>query len=67
MAGGVAANSLLRESLGEACRENRLRLYRPSPGLCTDNAVMVGAAAHFKYAEKGADGHDLDAFPNLAL
>ncbi|MDR2356167.1 MAG: tRNA (adenosine(37)-N6)-threonylcarbamoyltransferase complex transferase subunit TsaD [Clostridiales Family XIII bacterium] len=67
MAGGVAANSRLRAALEEACRERGLCLYRPSPPLCTDNAAMVGAAAYFKYAEQGADGLDLDAFPNLPL
>ncbi|MDR1247620.1 MAG: tRNA (adenosine(37)-N6)-threonylcarbamoyltransferase complex transferase subunit TsaD [Clostridiales Family XIII bacterium] len=67
MAGGVAANSLLRRALGDACREKGLRLYSPSPLLCTDNAAMVGAAAYLKYKEKGADGLDLDAFPNLDL
>jgi N6-L-threonylcarbamoyladenine synthase len=67
MAGGVAANSRLRETMDEACREKGLRLYRPSPLLCTDNAAMVGAAAYCKYKERGADGLDLDAFPNLAL
>jgi N6-L-threonylcarbamoyladenine synthase len=67
MAGGVAANSRLRAAMGEACRERGLRLYCPSPILCTDNAVMVGAAAYFKYKERGADSLALDAFPNLAL
>jgi N6-L-threonylcarbamoyladenine synthase len=67
MAGGVAANSRLRATLEEACREKGLRLYRPSPPLCTDNAAMVGTAAYFKYVEQGADDLDLDAFPNLSL
>ncbi|MDR2088827.1 MAG: tRNA (adenosine(37)-N6)-threonylcarbamoyltransferase complex transferase subunit TsaD [Clostridiales Family XIII bacterium] len=67
MAGGVAANSRLRAAMDEACRAKGLRLYRPSPALCTDNAAMVGTAAYFKYAEEGADDLDLDAFPNLPL
>jgi N6-L-threonylcarbamoyladenine synthase len=67
MAGGVAANSRLRADMEAACRERGLRLYRPSPLLCTDNAAMVGAAAYLKYKEQGADDLDLDAFPNLPL
>ncbi|MDR1572693.1 MAG: tRNA (adenosine(37)-N6)-threonylcarbamoyltransferase complex transferase subunit TsaD [Clostridiales Family XIII bacterium] len=67
MAGGVAANSRLRAAMSEACRDKGLRLYRPSPLLCTDNAAMVGAAAYRKYKERGADDLSLDAFPNLAL
>jgi N6-L-threonylcarbamoyladenine synthase len=44
LAGGVAANSDLRkrfESLAD------IELYRPAPALCTDNAVMVAAAAFY--------------------
>jgi N6-L-threonylcarbamoyladenine synthase len=67
IAGGVAANSRLRAAMGDACRDKGLRLYCPSPILCTDNAAMVGAAAYFKYKERGADDLELDAFPNLAL
>jgi N6-L-threonylcarbamoyladenine synthase len=67
MAGGVAANSLLRAMLGEACRRAGRTLYCPSPVLCTDNAAMVGAAAYNKYMEMGADGLDMDAFPGLEI
>lgn len=44
LAGGVAANSDLRkrfESLAD------IEFYRPAPALCTDNAVMVAAAAFY--------------------
>ncbi|MDR1135458.1 MAG: tRNA (adenosine(37)-N6)-threonylcarbamoyltransferase complex transferase subunit TsaD [Clostridiales Family XIII bacterium] len=67
LAGGVAANSLLRKSLSAACAERGIALYAPRPLLCTDNAAMAGAAAYFKFTEKGADGLDLDAYPNMAL
>jgi len=45
VAGGVAANGLLRRSLGEECGKLGLRLVVPAPELCTDNAAMIGAAA----------------------
>lgn len=44
LAGGVAANSDLRKRF-EAHSE--LKLYRPHPALCTDNAAMVAAAAFY--------------------
>jgi N6-L-threonylcarbamoyladenine synthase len=43
--GGVAANALLRRILHEECAKAGIRLVIPPPGLCTDNAAMIGAAA----------------------
>lgn len=45
VAGGVAANGLLRKRLGEECGRLGVELVIPSPDLCTDNAAMIGAAA----------------------
>jgi N6-L-threonylcarbamoyladenine synthase len=45
MAGGVAANAVLRERLHKECKKRSLKLVIPSPRLCTDNAAMIGAAA----------------------
>lgn len=67
LAGGVAANSKLRQMLGEACKANGIELYRPAIELCTDNAAMIGAAAYYKYRSKGADGLDLDAYASMKL
>ena len=67
VAGGVAANSRLREMLHAECRKHGLGLYHPSPILCTDNAAMIGCAAYYKYKAKGADDLTLDAIPNLPL
>ena len=44
LAGGVAANSLLRSELSNKARSHGFDLY-PKPVLCTDNAAMVAAAA----------------------
>ena len=67
MAGGVAANRHLRAAMERACEEAGIKLYRPSPVLCTDNAAMIGCAAYYKYIKGEFDGLNLDAFPNLEL
>lgn len=67
LAGGVAANSKLREMLEEECSKHGIKLYRPSPILCTDNAAMIGCAAYYQYQAGMTDGLDLDATPNLPL
>jgi N6-L-threonylcarbamoyladenine synthase len=67
MAGGVAANSRLRETLRAACERRGFTLYAPSPALCTDNGAMIGAAAYYQYREKGGDDLLLDAYPNLDM
>jgi N6-L-threonylcarbamoyladenine synthase len=45
VAGGVAANTLLRRTLEKRCGKFGTRLVVPPPELCTDNAAMIGAAA----------------------
>ncbi len=67
LAGGVAANSKLRQDLQEACDKQGIKLYVPSPVLCTDNAAMVACAAYYKYQREGADDLYLDAYPSLAI
>lgn len=49
VAGGVAANKGLRESLTKMAEENNIRLSFPELRLCTDNAAMIGAAAYYAY------------------
>ena len=67
LAGGVAANSRLREMLKEECAKKGIELYYPSPILCTDNAAMIGCAAYYKYMAGHTDELNLDAVPNLPL
>ena len=67
LAGGVAANSMLREMLEKECAKNGLKLYYPAPVLCTDNAAMIGCAAYYKYMAGERDDLTLDAIPNLKL
>lgn len=67
IAGGVAANSLLRQMMKNECERKGLDLYFPSPILCTDNAAMIGCAAYYKYQSGLVDNLSLDAYPNMIL
>ena len=67
LAGGVASNSALRSMMEEACNKEGIKLYYPSPILCTDNAAMIGCAAYYKYKAGQVDDLTLDAIPHLPL
>lgn len=67
LAGGVASNSALRESMRRACEKEGFYLSIPSPVLCTDNAAMIGCAAYYEYMAGVRDGLDLNANPGLKL
>jgi N6-L-threonylcarbamoyladenine synthase len=43
IAGGVAANSRLRQVAEDRCANAGVQLRIPNPGLCTDNGAMVAA------------------------
>ncbi|AID01917.1 tRNA (adenosine(37)-N6)-threonylcarbamoyltransferase complex transferase subunit TsaD [Staphylococcus xylosus] len=70
VAGGVASNKGLRSTLSEACESHNITLSIPSPKLCTDNAAMIGAAAHYLYNAgvtadmtlNGVNSLDIEAF-----
>ncbi len=48
IAGGVAANSLLRSELKERAGKEGIEVSYPSMKLCTDNGAMIAAAAYYK-------------------
>lgn len=67
VAGGVAANQKLKQSLESRVKSQGLdiKLHVPPPELCTDNAAMIAAAAFFQ--KPTLDPLKLQADPNLAL
>ncbi|NMF07708.1 tRNA (adenosine(37)-N6)-threonylcarbamoyltransferase complex transferase subunit TsaD [Clostridium beijerinckii] len=67
VAGGVASNSCLRETLLEEGRKKGIEILFPSPILCTDNAAMIGSAAYFNYQEGAVSDLNINAKPNLKL
>ena len=67
LAGGVAANSRLRERLLDVCVEDGYRAFLPSRALCTDNAAMVAAAGWWRLQADGPSPLDTGADPSLRL
>jgi len=67
LAGGVAANSGLRELLGEVCKKNGIQLKYPSLKLCTDNAAMIGCVGYYDYIKGLRSDMYLNAMPNLKI
>lgn len=51
LAGGVSANSYLRQTAQKECGENGIELFYPKLEYCTDNAAMIGAEAYYNYSE----------------
>ena len=67
IAGGVAANSMLREKIEKLAKEKNVNFYCPSLVLCTDNAAMIGCAAYYDYLDGKIAKLDVNAIPNLSL
>lgn len=67
LAGGVAANGTLREQLEAKAHENGMEVYFPPVSFCTDNAAMIGAAAHYKAVRHEYADLSLNAVPNLSF
>lgn len=61
LAGGVAANSHLRESLSGLCSRMKVSFAVPPVSLCGDNGAMVAAAGYFAYLNGEKAGTSLNA------
>ncbi len=64
VAGGVSANKALRAAF---TNQRRFPVFIPPLSMCTDNAVMIGAVAHFRYHAGQRDALDMDVLPNWPI
>jgi N6-L-threonylcarbamoyladenine synthase len=64
LAGGVAANKVLRQQLTE---NSPMPVSIPPFIFCTDNAAMIAACAYYRFKAGHTDGPDMDAIPGLKL
>ncbi|MDD4686259.1 MAG: tRNA (adenosine(37)-N6)-threonylcarbamoyltransferase complex transferase subunit TsaD [Clostridia bacterium] len=68
VAGGVGANSYLKENLTKLCKDNNIELYFPDLKLCTDNAAMIASSGYFNLmAGKNIADLSLTAKPTVSL
>jgi N6-L-threonylcarbamoyladenine synthase len=67
LGGGVAANSLLREQVLDACERDGIQGFLPSRSMCTDNAAMIAATGWHRLRSDGPTPLDVGATPNLRL
>ena len=67
LAGGVAANSSLREAMKAAAEKEGMKFYMPSLVYCTDNAAMIASAGYYEYMAGKRAGLNLNAMPNLKV
>ncbi|HUS61459.1 MAG TPA: tRNA (adenosine(37)-N6)-threonylcarbamoyltransferase complex transferase subunit TsaD [Acidimicrobiales bacterium] len=67
LAGGVAANSALRERILDVCIQEGLQAFVPTRHMCTDNAAMIASVAWWRMRSDGPTPLDASADPNLRL
>ncbi|SHF25413.1 tRNA (adenosine(37)-N6)-threonylcarbamoyltransferase complex transferase subunit TsaD [Caloramator proteoclasticus] len=67
LAGGVAANSKLRDTLEKECKKEGINFYYPPISLCTDNAAMIASAGYFNYKAGLVSNLGLNAYPSLKI
>jgi N6-L-threonylcarbamoyladenine synthase len=59
LAGGVSANTGLRQGLKDLCQKNGWRCFIPKMEYCTDNAAMIAIAGYYKYLKGEFVGQDV--------
>ena len=67
LAGGVSANSYIREKFIEYGKSEDVKIYCPNILLCTDNAAMIASAGYYDYINGKRSDLTLNAVPNLKI
>ena len=67
LAGGVSANSYIRNSFEEFAKKENIEIYFPELKLCTDNAAMIASAGYYNFIKGKKSDLNLNAIPNLKL
>lgn len=67
IAGGVSANSGIRDRFTEICKKDGINLTIPNIKYCTDNGAMIAAAGYFAYKNGIRAGLDLKAQASTSL
>jgi N6-L-threonylcarbamoyladenine synthase len=67
IAGGVSANSGIRNKFKELCEKEGINLTIPNIKYCTDNAAMIAVAGYFAYKKGNISSIDLKATATTSL
>lgn len=67
LAGGVSANSWLRQRATERCAARGWQLWLPQLPLCGDNAAMVGSQGYYEYLAGNTAGLELNGRPYMEI
>ncbi len=67
IAGGVSANSGLRNRVQVLGKENGWQSYIPKLEYCTDNAAMIALTAHYKYLKREFLSMEASAMPRMSF
>lgn len=67
LAGGVAANSFLRDRLKKECDNENISFYVPRLIYCTDNAAMIAAQGYYEYKAGHTAAENLNAYADKSI
>lgn len=67
VAGGVAANSRIREDVLAAAKKMGAEVYMPPLSLCSDNGAMIGAQAYYEYLAGNVADMSLNAYATKSI